>query len=80
MERKAPKKFLVLKIIAVESGTTISLILEKDTCHWQSVCYETSLTFNISLRELFFKSASIRVTEKYDESVLIQILQEFWTL
>ena len=80
MERKTPIKFLVLKIIAIELGTTISLILEKDTCHWQSVCYETSLTFNISLRELFFKSASIRVMEKYDESVLIQILQEFWTL
>ena len=42
--------------------------------------YETPLGFNISLREIFSKSASLRVMEKYDESVLMQILQEFETL
>ena len=67
MERENPKKFPSLKIIAFESGTTSSLNLEKDTCHWQSMCYETSLRFNISRREIFFKSGSIRVMEKYDE-------------
>ena len=80
MERKNPKQFSVLKIIAFESGTTSSLILDKDTCHWQSMCYETSLRFNISLREIFFKSGSLRVMKKYDESALMQILQEFGTL
>ena len=77
MEPKNPKHFSVLKIIAFESGTTSSLNLDKDTCHWQSMCYETSLRFNISLKEIFFKSGSIRVMEKYGESGLMQILQEF---
>ena len=71
MEPKNPKHFSVLKIIAFESGTTSSLNLDKDTCHWQSMCYETSLRFNISLREIFLKSGSIRVMEKYDESTLM---------
>ena len=44
------------------------------------MCYETSLRFNISLREIFFKSGSLRVMKKYDESALMQILQEFGTL
>ena len=72
--------FLLLKIIVFELGTTNSLNLEKDTCHWQSMCYETPLRFNISLREIFSKSGSDRVMKKYDESALMQILQEFWTL
>ena len=72
--------FLLLKIIVFELGTTNSLNLEKDTCHWQSMCYETSLRFNISLREIFLKSDSIRVTEKYEESALMEVLQGIGTL
>ena len=41
------------------------------------MCYETSLRFDISLREIFLQLGSIRVMEKYDESVLMQILQVF---
>ena len=73
------KMFSVLKIIAFESGTTNSHNPEQDTCHWQSMCYETRLRFNISLREIFSKSGSPRVMKKYDESVLMQISQEFGT-
>ena len=80
MERKIPKQFSVLKIIAFESGTTNSLNLEKDTCHWQSMCYETPLRFNISLREIFSKSGSPRLMKKYDESALMPVLQEFGSL
>ena len=47
MEAKNAKKFSLLKIIEVESGKTSSLNHEKDTCHWQSICYETSLRFII---------------------------------
>ena len=71
---------LVLKIIAFESGTRNSHNPEQDICHWQSMCYETPLRFNISLREIFSKSGSPRVIRKSDESALIQILQEFGTL
>ena len=80
MDWKNQKEFFVLKILGIESGTTSSLNLEKDTCHWQSMCYETPLRFKISLREIFFKSGSLRVMKKYDESALMQILQEFGTL
>ena len=80
MEQKNQKKLLVLKIIAFESGTTNSHNPEQDICHWQSMFYETPLRFNISLREIFSKSGSLIVMKKYDESVLMQISQEFGTL
>ena len=80
MEQKNPIRLLLLKIIAFESGTTNSHIPEQDIFHWQSMCYETPRRFNISLREIFSKSGSHIVMKKYDESVLIQISQEFWTL
>ena len=74
------KKNLVSNRSAFQSGTTNSQTPEYDNCHWQSMCYETPLRFNISLREIFYKSGSPRVMEKYDESTVLQILQEFGTL
>ena len=58
-------------------GTTNSQNPKEDTCHWQSMCYETHLIFNILLREIFLKSGILRVMKKYNERSLIQILQEF---
>ena len=80
MEHKNLNKLLVLKIIAFESGTRNSHNPEKDICHWQSMCYEAPLRFNISLREIFSKSGSHRVMKKLAESSLMQIFQEFGTL
>ena len=80
MEQKNQKKLLVLKIIAFESGNANSHNPEQDICHWMSMCYETHLRFNISLREIFSKSGSPRVTEKYDQSALMEIFEEFGTL
>ena len=80
IEQKNLKKLLVFKIIAFESGTTNSHNPEQDICHWQSMCYGTALRFNISLREIFSKSGCPIVMKKYDESVLIQISQKFWSL
>ena len=73
MERNSEKIFLFLKIIALESGTTTSHNLEQDSCHWQSICYETPLKFKITLREIFCKSGSLRVMKKYDESAIMMI-------
>ena len=64
MEQENGKKFLVLKIIPFESGTTNSQNPEQDNCHWQSMCYETPLRFNISLKEIFSKSGSPRVMKR----------------
>ena len=80
MKQKKKKNWLVLKIIAFESRMTNSYNLEQDICHWQSMCYETNLRFNISLREIFSESGCPIVMKKYDESALIPILQEFGTL
>ena len=80
MEQENLKKFSVLEIIAFESGVTYSQNLEQDNCHWQSICYERSLRFNISLREIFSKSGSPRLMKKYDESALMPVLQEFGSL
>ena len=79
MEEMNEKKFLVWKIIAFESGTSKSHNLKQDTCHWQSVSYETPLRFNLSLKEIFVESSCFRGTVKYDESAIMQILQEFGT-
>ena len=80
MEQKNEKKLLVLKIIAFESGKANSHNPEQDICHWMSMCYETHLRFNISLREIFSKSGSPRLMKKYDESALMPVLQEFGSL
>ena len=80
MEQKNRKKFLVLNIIPFELATRNSHNLEHDISHWQSMCYETALRFNISLRDIFSESGSPTVRKKYDESVLMQISQKFWTL
>ena len=80
MEQTNLKRILVLKISASESGTTNSHNPEQDNCHWQSMCYGRSLRFNISLRDIFSKSGSPRVTKKYDQSALMHISQEFGSL
>ena len=80
MEKKNKKKFLVLKIIAFEYRTKNSHNPEQDTCHWHSMCYETPLRSNISLREVYSKWGSLRMMTKYDESALLRILQEFGTV
>ena len=80
MEQNNQKNFLVLKIIAFESERANSHNPEQGTCHWQSMFYETPLRFKRSVREKLSKSGSPRVMKKYDESAVMQILQEFGTL
>ena len=80
MEQENLKKFLVLRIIPFELGTRTSQNPEQDNCHWQSMCYKRPRRFNISLGQIFSKSGSPRVSKKYDEIALMQILQEFVTL
>ena len=80
MEEKNQKKLLVLKIIAFESGKRNSHNPEQDICHWMSMCYETHLRFNISVREILSKSGSPRLMRKYDESALMPVLKEFGSL
>ena len=47
MEKENQKIFLGFKINAFEPGSRNSHILEQDTCHWQSICYQETLTFKI---------------------------------
>ena len=80
MEQKNQKTDLVLKIFPFESGTINSHSPEQDTCHWQSMCYEAPLRVNISLKEIFSQSGSLKMMKKYDESVFMPILEVFGTL
>ena len=80
MKQKNRKKLLVLNIIPFDLGSRNSNNPEQDICHWQCMCYETPLRFNISLREIFSESGSPRVMEKYDESALMQVPKDFGTL
>ena len=61
MEQVNPKKFLPFKIIAFKSASTNSNILEQDTSHWQSICYQATLRFKVSSRELYSTVGSLRV-------------------
>ena len=61
MEQKNQKKILAFKKFALDFGSTNSRILEQVTCHWQSICYQATLRFNISLRDVYSKSGSLRV-------------------
>ena len=79
MEQTNLKRNFVLKISSFESGTANSHNPEQDNCHWQSMCYETPLRFNISLREIYSKSGYSIVMKKYDESALMHISQDFGT-
>ena len=78
MEQKNKERYLVFKITAFEPGSTNSHSPKQDTCHWQSVCYEVTLRFKISLRGIFQTRAS-QSDEKYNESARMKILPEFWT-
>ena len=72
MEQKIEKILLVSKGIVFALGATNSQNPQEDTCHWQSICYETPLRFNMSLKEIFSRSASLRVMKKFDENALMQ--------
>ena len=64
MEETYSKKFLIFKVIAFELGSTNSHIHEQDTFNWQSICYQATLRFNISLREIYSKPGSLRVVKE----------------
>ena len=61
MEQENHKIFFVFKIIAFEPRSRNCHILEEDTSHWQSTCYQGALRFKISLREVYSKACSLRV-------------------
>ena len=73
MEQKDLKMFLVCNIIAFEPRSTNSPNPEEATCHWQWMCYQATITVNITLREIFSKWGSIRVMKKQDESGLMKM-------
>ena len=74
------KMFLVLKIIAFEWGTLNSHNPEQDTCNRQSMCQQTPLLFQTSIRDIFSESFALKVMEKFDQSAFMKILQVFGKL
>ena len=80
MQQKNPKKIFLFKIIVFEQVSSNSYIFEQDTCHWQSICYQGTQRFNMSLRLVYSKPGSLRVMKKEDESTPLQILRVFGAL
>ena len=80
MEQKNEKKFLLFKIRSFEPGSSNSDNIEENTCLWQSICYQATLRGNMSPREIFSKSGSLRVMKKQDESTPLQVLHVFRAL
>ena len=70
MEKKIVTKFFVFQIISFELGVANSHILERDTCHRQSMCQQTSLRFHLTLGETYSKSTSRRMIKEHDKSAL----------
>ena len=56
MEQKNQKKVAFFKIIALEPESANPDILEQDTSHWQSICFQATLTFNVALEGSIFQS------------------------
>ena len=55
MEQENRKKIFELKILVSEQGSTNSHILEQDTCHLQSICYQATQRFNMLLSDIYSK-------------------------
>ena len=50
-----------MKTVALEHWSTNSHFLEPDTSHWQSISYQATQRFKISLREVYFTAGSLGV-------------------
>ena len=55
MHKKIKKKFFVFEIIASELIALNCFYSEENTCHRESVCYQTVLRFSISVTKSFCK-------------------------
>ena len=63
MELENRKNLLVFKIIAFEPRSPTSHIVEQDSSRWQSIFYQASGKFNISLREVYSTAGPSGVTK-----------------
>ena len=61
MQRKIEKIFLVFEIIASEMAAVNCLYYQGNTCHGQSMPYETVLRLCISVREIFSNAIAFTV-------------------
>ena len=63
----------VFEIMAFKHVAGISLNSYKNTCDWQSTCYQTVLSFHISLKEMFSNSICLGIMGNYCESAAVLI-------
>ena len=52
-KKKIEKKFLVSEILASEMAAVNCLYYQGNTCHGQSICYQTVLRLCISVTKIF---------------------------
>ena len=67
MEQETEKNCFVSLINVFELVAKNSHCYEESTGYGQSMCLQAVLKFQLSLRETFSKSVSVKVIEKYDK-------------
>ena len=46
---------------------------EDNICHWQAMCQQTVIRFQILFREKFFNSISLKMMINFDKSAAMEI-------
>ena len=73
MQQNIEKTFFVSKVIAFELAAVNSHYCKENTCHWQSICEEAVLGFDISQTESFSNTIFLWVMEKANKSAVVKI-------
>ena len=77
MQKKIDKKFLVFQIIASDLAALNCLHYEGNTCHGQSMRWQTVLSLFISITEIFSKPTAFTVINNYAKGGVLQISTVF---
>ena len=73
MQKKIEKKFIVFQIIASDLAALNCLHYEGNTCHGQSMRWQTVLSLFISITEIFSNPIAFTVINNYAKGGVVQI-------
>ena len=79
MEKKIHKKSSVFEIKAFEVVAENSAYCRRNTCHRQSMCYQTILRFMIRVKQSFRNSIYLKLVGKKGNSDALRLSAVFGT-
>ena len=79
MQQKIQKKSSVFKMIAFEVDAESYAYCGRNTCHRQSMCYQTDLRFQIRVKQTFSNSIYLEYMAKKDNSDALLLSLVFGT-